>query len=327
MALRVGGAVVLPVWGGENANPLPDGTIKFATYLRDGPGLDYAMNRYYSSALGRFYTPDPAGMAAANPKNPGSWNRYAYGKGDPVNHRDPTGLDDDYAYESGWNISYFWSDELDVDFSSGMFLFYDGWIEGQYDSAYAGCYYGWDGSLAFWMNPGCPSSLPGTDTGGEEEETQPGCNNWGCMPAAEAQALLDLGNPACAGVFSGHDPATVLRDIIDGTGYGDVAFSLQSKTIGAVTQLQYHTAGHWWHRTTTKSVTIDINSYVDASGIYWNTGNAAYNAVTLIHELGHAFEWLFGAASTKIVYDANPDGSPNGAAEAANAKTLKGCGP
>ena len=75
-------------YGEENANPLPDGTIKYATYLRDGPGMDYAMNRYYSSALGRFYTPDPGGIRTANPKNPGSWNRYAYGRGDPVNHRD-----------------------------------------------------------------------------------------------------------------------------------------------------------------------------------------------------------------------------------------------
>jgi RHS repeat-associated protein len=76
-------------YGEENANPLPDGTIKFATYLRDGPGQDYAMNRYYSSNLGRFYTPDPGGINTADPKRPGSWNRYAYVNNDPVNRHDP----------------------------------------------------------------------------------------------------------------------------------------------------------------------------------------------------------------------------------------------
>ena len=79
-------------YGEEDNNPQPDGTIKFATYLRDGPGLDYAMNRYYSSNLGRFYTPDPGGINTADPKRPGSWNRYAYVNDDPVNRHDPTGL-------------------------------------------------------------------------------------------------------------------------------------------------------------------------------------------------------------------------------------------
>jgi hypothetical protein len=32
-------------------------------------------------------------MSAADPKDPGSWNRYGYAGGDPVNRSDPTGLD------------------------------------------------------------------------------------------------------------------------------------------------------------------------------------------------------------------------------------------
>jgi len=65
---------------------------KFGTYFRDSAsGLDYADQRYYSSILGRFMTPDPyvASGGAASPK---SWNRYGYVEGDPVNHRDPRGL-------------------------------------------------------------------------------------------------------------------------------------------------------------------------------------------------------------------------------------------
>lgn len=40
---------------------------------------------------GRFLTPDPG--ASADASNPGSWNRYAYVQGDPVNIVDPFGLE------------------------------------------------------------------------------------------------------------------------------------------------------------------------------------------------------------------------------------------
>ncbi len=42
---------------------------------------------------GRWPSPDPAGMAAANPANPQSWNRYAYALNNPLLLVDPLGLD------------------------------------------------------------------------------------------------------------------------------------------------------------------------------------------------------------------------------------------
>jgi RHS repeat-associated protein len=63
----------------------------YATHPKSGTGLNYAMNRWYSSQVGRFTTPDPY-MAHAGLANPQSWNRYAYVQNDPVNHNDPTGL-------------------------------------------------------------------------------------------------------------------------------------------------------------------------------------------------------------------------------------------
>jgi RHS repeat-associated protein len=77
--------------------------VAFATYRRGGNGLDYAMNRYYDPARGRFTTPDPYGEYFDR-KNPISFNRYAYVMGDPVNKNDPTGLDTvciSYAAEDG----------------------------------------------------------------------------------------------------------------------------------------------------------------------------------------------------------------------------------
>jgi len=74
--------------GGATAND----TTKFATYTRDSlSGLDYALNRYYKPEWGRFTSPDPY-QASGGPADPGSWNRYAYVGGDPVNYNDSSGL-------------------------------------------------------------------------------------------------------------------------------------------------------------------------------------------------------------------------------------------
>jgi RHS repeat-associated protein len=68
--------------------------VGFATYSSDATGLDYALNRYYNATWGRFLNPDPYQAnngGPGDPKDPQSWNRYAYVKGDPVNFNDPTG--------------------------------------------------------------------------------------------------------------------------------------------------------------------------------------------------------------------------------------------
>jgi RHS repeat-associated protein len=65
--------------------------VKYATYTRDSAtGMDYADQRYYSNQFGRFMTPDPY-KASGGPQDPGSWNRYAYVGGDPINFADVSG--------------------------------------------------------------------------------------------------------------------------------------------------------------------------------------------------------------------------------------------
>jgi RHS repeat-associated protein len=63
-----------------------------------GKNQDTVSNLYDFSAReygiqGRWPSPDPAGLAAAYPGNPQSWNRYAYVVNDPLNLIDPSGLD------------------------------------------------------------------------------------------------------------------------------------------------------------------------------------------------------------------------------------------
>ncbi len=73
---------------GENRN---GGGGMFATYTRDGSGLDYADQRFYWSNLGRFTSPDPYRANSAIPDS-AQWNRYAYVGSDPVTYIDPRGL-------------------------------------------------------------------------------------------------------------------------------------------------------------------------------------------------------------------------------------------
>jgi RHS repeat-associated protein len=67
----------------------------FTSYEHDSEtGLEYALARYYDTRMGRFCSPDPL---EGWPGDPQSWNRYAYGRNDPVNVIDPTG--------KGWLMS------------------------------------------------------------------------------------------------------------------------------------------------------------------------------------------------------------------------------
>ena len=61
-------------------------------YRCEGTASVSLVQRFYASSYGRFNTPDPYGVSA-NTAVPGSMNRYSYTKGDPINRKDPRGLD------------------------------------------------------------------------------------------------------------------------------------------------------------------------------------------------------------------------------------------
>ncbi len=61
----------------------------FTGYDRDSEsGLDYALARYYDSSTGTFCSADPLD---GSPGDPQSWNRYPYGRNDPIDVTDPSG--------------------------------------------------------------------------------------------------------------------------------------------------------------------------------------------------------------------------------------------
>jgi RHS repeat-associated protein len=57
-----------------------------------GTGLYDFLYRRYHPVQGRWISPDLAGLAAVDPANPQTWNRYAYGLNRPLALIDPTGL-------------------------------------------------------------------------------------------------------------------------------------------------------------------------------------------------------------------------------------------
>lgn len=105
----------MPDWlgslrAGSNPNRTYNGSLAFApfgerysasgtpAYAFTGARPDIVTDEYdflfrkYHSTQGRWISPDPAGLAAAEPTNPQSWNRYAYAGGNPLNAVDPMGL-------------------------------------------------------------------------------------------------------------------------------------------------------------------------------------------------------------------------------------------
>jgi RHS repeat-associated protein len=85
-------------------------THKFTGYQLDSEtGLNNAQARYYGASMGRFMSPDPAGLSSVDLSNPQSWNFYAYVYSRPLVLTDSTGLDpcdDDPTCDPGTGNGY-----------------------------------------------------------------------------------------------------------------------------------------------------------------------------------------------------------------------------
>jgi RHS repeat-associated protein len=97
-SLPFGDGLTCTPGAGQSASP-----DLFAGYERDQETqLDHTLFRKYSSAQGRWTTPDPY-LGSIDLANPQSLNRYAYVLNNPVNLRDPLGLGDCVYYADDGN--------------------------------------------------------------------------------------------------------------------------------------------------------------------------------------------------------------------------------
>jgi len=292
-------------WGEERTSTL-DGTDKFATYFRDssvaGVGQDYANARYYNNNFGRFWSPDPAGLLAARRKNPTTWNRYAYANDDPVNGNDRTGLDPTFSV-TVWGNSCDWNTEG----MSGC----TGIINQPYQSS---------------TSPSCPNPVTGCSAG-TSTTGSPGTGSGGTGAAGRVTAELAsayqlaeslLKQPDCSNIFGQGTTASgatltaaqVLTSLYSGGPLGNITVGAPpvtpppGYTINATTQAGVTVSGIGGPSQNAAYITIN-----DTAGDYF-AGSALDQVVTLLHELGHAMNDIFGPGTSVI----QPDGSsvPNG---------------
>jgi RHS repeat-associated protein len=253
-------------WGQEKPSATTNGTEKFTGYFRDAEtGLDYAKNRYHQPGMGRFMTPDRK-RRSAHPKSPGSWNRYAYTRGDPVNRTDRLGLEDECT------------DDGDCDES---------------DSSNTYC----DDNEESCDDGGGGNEEPQNIYKQLSQTTQTSLLN-----NALESALELLEQPGCTlALFNGVQPgqlapAQVLQNLYTS---GNITYGyIGDNSTGATTVPLVTATPDDPNATPSGVVTLNDNLY----GL-WDMQSAAQEAVTLIHELGHVYAIMYGAGSTAISAD------------------------
>lgn len=86
-------------FGKEAATGSATVDLRFPGQYRDAEtGLHYNWNRYYNTAIGRYVSSDPIGLA-------GGLNTYSYVSVSPVMFSDPEGLDGDVSYQPDYCIT------------------------------------------------------------------------------------------------------------------------------------------------------------------------------------------------------------------------------
>jgi uncharacterized protein RhaS with RHS repeats len=247
-----------------------------------------AVNRYYSSTLARFTTPDPY-RASGGPADPQSWNRYTYVQNDPVNFSDPSGLDSCPA-EFGSacftvNGTGYWDPSVEY--------FYNLWLNSQ-----GSAYDDWQRqalldymALAQEQANGWALShpvAPGPHFPVENHYAQ-----WqtDTVTAAFRNALRRLGNADCASLFGEVDPVATLQNagfrLLDlGSPYQNSTGNWQAT--GAAAQ---PTSQEIWLNTSGPFFNQSVWAAGAGQFLYFDFGTgltgADWGALLLLHELGH----------------------------------------
>ncbi|MEK6302452.1 MAG: RHS repeat-associated core domain-containing protein [Acidobacteriota bacterium] len=282
------------------------------SYERDTEsGLDYAINREYAFTVGRFLQSDPY-RAHGSVFDPQSWNRYSYTRGDPINKTDRVGLD--------------WTDDLWALLTA---VKYSVNVNGG-DSYQGG---GGDEMLRVEevvVNPGVGQELPGGVSGTVPIVRAP-------LPPLPQEylklindaimlALAALGNPKCASLFhlpDGLGPGLLLAELWLGSNRGGItaAPSDDATTVASTRLMDNYSMGpsgtlaHMGFISGTAVITINTNPqspFVSNTGYQGRFGvdDGVNRAITLIHELGHAANAMFGPFTAEISEIDTPASNP-----------------
>ncbi|MFN7919438.1 MAG: RHS repeat-associated core domain-containing protein [Bryobacteraceae bacterium] len=251
-----------------SGRPYGENVSHFAGHDKDASGLHYADQRYYTSSWGRFLTADPY-KASAGAGDPGSWNRYGYVLGDAVNFNDPEGRMVCWAQQTVQVGS-------DAPMTNILCKSNDGL---QSASAW------WEVSN---VRPNDTEIGKLLQRAAEEFLNIDEFRDMDLMPDAIGRAISALQDPGCAGLYgtsatraAGWNPVDVVTKLfVNRNGpLGSVNFELYDpKTVAQVRV----------------SFTAPLsNVVVSFNRLFWNRGNTEENALTLLHEMAHAYNYLF----------------------------------
>ncbi|MCC6536220.1 MAG: RHS repeat-associated core domain-containing protein, partial [Bryobacterales bacterium] len=274
-------------YGPERTSTYPGDQEKYATYEHDAAtDLSYADQRYYATGAGRFMSADRY-RASAGVEDPGSWNRYAYVGGDPLNFSDPAGLM--WCWVTGYTgnnlghlrcVSNDTSNYVDMDFHTPLI-----------------------------PRPGQSNRDRARVERAAEEAWQDAANrfvnmdefrDFDLMGDAIAIAKAALQNrPECMRLFgteatraAGWNPVDVMTEMFSRrqTNYGTVNFDLRTVGTAAVISPSGLPSG----LLSFSQVSVSINRR------FWNMNDARDNARTLLHEMAHAYNYLTGSGGSGI---------------------------
>jgi hypothetical protein len=207
---------------------------------------------------------------SCDPKNPQSWNRYAYTTGDPVNYRDPKGLFIEAVSEEG--------DDGDDDWGAWGFS-YDGCMP-TYDGLWGG-YYGCGAGPTFstTVTAAFASTVPLV--------ANVNSNKQSIFKNAFNTAYNLLNSPKCDSAFGNGRPANVLQGLLQNANY----------MYGNVTSQGNPIPSDDVAVTTPYGSTVTINSAA-ITNFFGTSANSVlvqgdslslstFRAFVLLHELGH----------------------------------------
>ena len=224
-------------------------------------------------------------MKGGNAADPASWNKYAYTNGDPVNFNDSRGR---YACTVGAG------DYTEV-------------VECEDESVYVpgtnpnlGCAFVTSPNDPTWAQ--CFGSVPQVAAPAAPRPFDPSTLLPGVRSRAidDAMSQLDPGNRKdvdCIGLFSGFsggmDPSALLAKLdAGGSAYGAIIFGdLEKPTYAATTRAFLNS----FDQSPQVGALITLNN--SWSGAFLTDTSAHGNGVTILHELVHAFERIFGGTS------------------------------